>query len=205
MLAAGGCSTPIPSGSTASDDGASKTIYIVSHGWHAGVVLARADIPIDLLPEATDFPSARYLEIGWGDRDYYPAKDPGLLTMLNAVLFPTPGVLHVVGFSAPVDTFFPVSTIVEIKLPTAGFDRLSRHIDASFDRPTGARAATMGPGQYGESRFYPSIESFHLLKTCNVWVANALHAAGLDVSPQSAITARSLVDQARAYGRIVRS
>jgi hypothetical protein len=61
----------------------------------------------------------------------------------------------------------------------------------------------MGPGQYGDSRFYPSLENFHLFKTCNVWVAETLRAAGLDVSPLAALGTESLFVQARPYGRTI--
>jgi len=41
-----------------------KTIYLVSHGWHAGIVVKRADIPPGTWPQHNEFPGAEYLEVG---------------------------------------------------------------------------------------------------------------------------------------------
>ena len=50
-----------------------------------------------LLPEAADFPDAAFLEFGWGDRTYYPAKKKTLGMTLAAALVPTPAVMHMAG------------------------------------------------------------------------------------------------------------
>ena len=77
----------------------SRTIYLVSHGWHAGIVVKRADIPPGIWPQHKDFPDSEYLEVGWGDRDYYMTPSPHLGITLKAGLLPTASVLHIVGFS----------------------------------------------------------------------------------------------------------
>lgn len=203
-LVTAGCAASGATVAPSADDAAPATIYIVGHGLHAGLVIGRADLAAGLMPEAADFPDARYLEIGWGDREYYMAPDPSLWVGLKAVLVPTPSALHVVGFDTPVDAYFPASTIVELRLSAAAMDRLARRIDASFERGAGSRAAPLGPGQYGDSRFYPSHEKFHLLMTCNAWLAHVLRAAGIDVSPRPAMTAGALIEQLRRHGRVIR-
>ena len=42
-----------------------KTIYLVRHGWHAGIVVKRADVPPGTWPQHNEFPGAEYLEVGW--------------------------------------------------------------------------------------------------------------------------------------------
>ena len=39
-----------------------STTYLVSHGWHAGIVVKRADIPAGIRPRHNEFPEAEYLE-----------------------------------------------------------------------------------------------------------------------------------------------
>jgi hypothetical protein len=48
------------------------------------------------------------------------------------------------------------------------------------------------------SRFYPSTGNFHILRTCNTWVAEALRYAGLPVTSRLVITAASLVRRVRS-------
>jgi uncharacterized protein (TIGR02117 family) len=177
------------------------TIHLVSHGWHAGIVVRQADVPPRLWPERRDFPHAEYLEVGWGDRDFYRSPDPGVWLALRAALVPTPSVLHVVGFTGPVAGYFGSSEVVELAVSRAGFERLVRYIHDAHERGGAPAAEPLGPALYGRGYFYPARESFHLLRTCNVWTARALREAGLAV--RDSITSAGLMEQARAIGRVL--
>lgn len=187
---------PVVSPPPASEASA-KTLYVVSHGWHTGIVLRRRDVHAGHWPEAADFPQADYLEVGWGDRDYYRATDPGLWLAVKAALWQSPGVLHVVGFRGPVAAYFPASEVVALAVTESGLARLSTLIGASHERDARGNAIPLGPGLYGQGRFYASRENFHLFRTCNVWTAQALNAAGIEVSPVQSLTASGLLAQLR--------
>jgi hypothetical protein len=97
--------------------------------------------------------------------------------------------------------YFRVSEVVELTLTREGSNRLAGYISDEFDRVGNAPAASLGPGLYGESRFYPARESFHLFRTCNVWTARALRAGGLSI--HDSITSEGLMSQAREIGKVV--
>jgi hypothetical protein len=59
------------------------------------------------------------------------------------------------------------------------------------------RAIVIAAGVRQQGRFYASPRTFHALENCNVWVARALHAAGLAVHPETAITAGTLLRRVR--------
>ena len=201
----GACATPVSDMPAPSESEPHKTIYLVSHGWHAGIVLRRADIPDSVWPELGDFPDTDYLEVGWGDMDFYQTADPHMGLILKAALLPTASVLHIVGFNGPVPAYFPYSEIIRIELSSAGFEHLSRTIAASFALDEAGNVRSPGPGLYGNSRFYQSRETYHLFNTCNVWTARALRAAGLPITPTRAISEESLMSQARKFGTVVQS
>ncbi|MDH3315212.1 MAG: DUF2459 domain-containing protein [Betaproteobacteria bacterium] len=195
------CAEPqVASGPSASGNPA-VAIYLVAHERHTGLVIPRADIPAGLWPESRDFPGADYLEVGWGDRDYYQGRDQGLWGTLKAALWPTSSVLHVVGVRGPVARYFRASEVVELMLSRDGFARLVRYIHDAHERTGAAAVAALGPGLYGNSGFYPAWESFHLFRTCNVWTARALRTAGLPI--HDSITRDGLMSQARAIGRVL--
>jgi len=187
------------------DNAPTSPIYLVSHGWHVGMVLRRADIPAGLWPENVDFPYAEFLEVGWGDKQYYQDPDAHFGITLRAALWPTASVLHIVGFKGAVTAYYSSGEIIEIKLSEPGFELLSRYIAASFARDESGQAQPLGRGLYGNSRFYLSRESYHLLNTCNVWTARALRAASVPITPSFSITVEQLMDQAQAFGKVVRS
>jgi uncharacterized protein (TIGR02117 family) len=178
------------------------SVLVVNHGRHAGLLLRAGDVPAGAWPAMADFPDADYLEVGWGDRAYYMAAEPGAWLGLKAIAWPTPGVLHVVGVDTAPERFFPGAEILEIGVAPAGLQRLFAHLRQSHELDGAGRPITLGPGLYGHSRFYASREQFHLFKTCNVWVAAALQAAGVQVTPALTLSADRLMAQLRPLAKL---
>jgi len=199
------CAAPIRETLAPSESEPRKTIYLVNHGWHAGIVLRRADIPDNIWPKLGNFPDMEYLEVGWGDMDYYQIPDSHLGFILKAALLPTASVLHIVGFNGHVPAYFPFSEIIRIELSSAGFELLSRTIASSFALDKAGNTTSPSPGLYGNSRFYLSRETYHLFNTCNVWTARALRTAGLPITPATATSVGNLISQARKFGVVVQS
>ena len=182
--------------------GPTRPVWVVAPGWHSGLVVRRADLPDDLFPESADFPKATYLEVGWGDREYYRARDPGLWLALRAALVPGPSVLHVAGFRESPAAYFAPGEVRRIDLPEPAFRDLAAYLHRSIHRSGKARASPLGPGLYGDSRFYEAEGRFHLFNNCNAWTARGLRAAGLPAVPALAVTAGTLRGQARQWGRV---
>ncbi|MEZ5583959.1 MAG: DUF2459 domain-containing protein [Candidatus Competibacteraceae bacterium] len=180
-------------------DNPGKPIYLVHNGWHSGIVVQVSDLPAFALPERADFPNARYLEMGWGDRDFYQARSIDAWAALKAAFLPTASVVHMVGFNAQVTQYFPGVNIVEFRLSPAAMDRLTRYLHDSIDRGDAARVSALGPGLYGLSRFYPAKGNFHLFNTCHVWTAGAMRASGYPFS--SMPSDETLLVQAMRLGR----
>jgi uncharacterized protein (TIGR02117 family) len=179
-------------------------VFVVVHRWHSGVVLPRAALAPAIVPEVVDFPDADYLEFGWGDREYYEGKR-GAWVVLKAALWPRPGALHVASCSGSVVTCFPYSRIISLDLPDSALRRLSERLGGSFSRDGRPKAAPLGPGLYGESRFYPSRDKFYVLRTCNVWTAGLLRAAGYPIRPASSLTVNALMKQLQPYGILLQA
>lgn len=182
-----------------------KTVYLVSHGWHAGIVVRRTDIPPGIWPQHNDFPQAEYLEIGWGDRDYYMTPQPHPGITLKAGLLPTESVLHIVGFSGPVTRYFPHSEVIRLDLSAAGFERLCAHLANSYAEDAAGRSQPLGPSLYGDGRFYLSRETYHAFNTCNVWTARALRAAGCPITPAFTLTVDTLMARAARLGKVIQA
>lgn len=177
-----------------------RTIYVVSHDWHAGIAVRQADIHQPDWPKLAVFAQADYLEIGWGDRAYYTSPEPGLALGAQALLFPTTSVLHIVGFNKPPKAIFPNSEIIKIELSLVGFEQMITRISESFSRDENGSVVSMGPGHYGLSQFFSSEERYHLFMTCNSWTAEVLQAAGCPVT--STLTVDGLISQLRRLGEV---
>lgn len=201
FLALAACNSTPPA--LKDDDGPkSQVISVLSNGWHTAIILPGPKVrETGLLPESADFPEAAFLEFGWGDEVYYPAKDPTFEMAWSAAMTPTPAVMHVaVRSMAPYS--FDNFDVIELSLSEKGFRHLLEAIANEFERPEGGRAASVSAGLYPESHFYKAKGEFHIFNTCNTWTARMLQAGGVNISPSGISTANELMDR---LGRTVGS
>ncbi len=176
-----------------------KHVFIVHDAWHAAAVVRTVDIPAAVLPELRDFPSAEHLEFSWGDRDYFPAPDPGIGLALKAAFWSSGSILHVVGSSGALENVYPGVEIIEIGLSENALQRLIQFISDTFARSSPDTPAEARPGLSQGGSFYPAKGNFSIFRNCNTWAAEALNAAGLPVNPHYVITAENLASQLRSF------
>jgi uncharacterized protein (TIGR02117 family) len=171
-------------------------IFVVSHGYHSGLVLPRETMAeaasrrgyVALGAMAQRFSGYRFVEIGWGDESFYRhVPNVASLTFglaVRALFWPgNPSVVHVVGLPGHPREVFPRADIVRGELSGGGFARMLDALEASFDKAGGGPAESLGAGLYGPSLFYRGVEAFHVFNVCNHWVARLLSAAGVPTAP----------------------
>ena len=171
-------------------------IYVVGHGWHTGIVVRRADIPLDAWPEVGFLPPTTYLEVGWGDRKFYETPDAGVSLAIKAAFASDASALHVAGFDRPPGEAFPGADVVAIPISRRGAAALGQFVSRSYALNAAGRPIELGPGLYPGSRFYAATGRYSILRTCNNWIAEALREGGCPISPAWAITAGNLLRQA---------
>jgi uncharacterized protein (TIGR02117 family) len=173
----------------------------VDHGWHTSLVVRAEDVPDGLWPERLDVAGARYLEVAWGDREFYTAPGGSLGLALKAAFASRGSVLHLVGFNAPVRAYFAGSEVIELRLAREGVQALARFVDAAHARGSATRAPRLAAPLYGAGGFYPASGRYHLFNTCNTWIASALRAGGVPLSAGPTITAGGVLRDVRVLGR----
>src|SRR5436190_866027 len=88
-------------GASAGNDaapGSGTVVYLVSHGWHVGLVLRRDDLAAVNPTPALPVPATEHVEIGWGDGDFYPAQHGTVSLALRAAFCSRFSVMQVAGF-----------------------------------------------------------------------------------------------------------
>jgi uncharacterized protein (TIGR02117 family) len=196
----GACTGAIPQQNHGNQENATEKVFVVHDNWHSAIVVRTADLSAEILPEIKDFPGADYLEFSWGDRDYFPHPAPGVGLTLKAAFWSSGSILHVVGVrGSPADSY-PNAEIITIALPAARFNRLMRFVSGTFSRFHPDTAGEALPGLSPNARFYLAQGNFSIFRTCNTWVAEALQAAELPITPTWVITAASLGRHARPLG-----
>lgn len=181
----------------------SRAVYVIQHDWHTGLAWSQQGL-LPIGPEA--WRQAPYVEVGWGDRDFYYAGDKSIPAMFRAFFLPTPSTIHVVGFSETPNEYFQQNPVWRLDLSESGFNSLFNYVQTTFSRDAkGDRLPPLpGSGQYGVSNFYAAVPQYGFWLTCNTWTAQALNAAGVNVCPSRVLLPLHLIDQVRNFGIQVR-
>jgi hypothetical protein len=73
-----GCAAPVKGMCPPEAGEPAETVHLVVHGWHAGLVFPRDREAVLAWVVAREFADTQYVEVGWGDRDFYQAQEPHL-------------------------------------------------------------------------------------------------------------------------------
>jgi uncharacterized protein (TIGR02117 family) len=158
-----------------------EIIYVVAGGWHTELAVPMPVIGGPLAALKFGFVNARYLVFGWGARDYYMARDPGIGDLLRAAV-PGPAVLLVVPLQTSPEAFAGAANAFTVAVSRGGGERLSQFLWGYLAKEAQGAPRRIGVGPYPASAFYASTGTFDVTHTCNTWTAEALRAAGVPVT-----------------------
>lgn len=185
-----------PPAALMTDSTGSRSVYVISNGWHTGLVLPREQVSTEVWPEQGELAPAPYLEVGWGDGAAYLADRMTVRLALGAALGSASAALQVAGLDALPTVRGREIEVAELRLTPREFDDLSRFISKSYARDGTGNTIRLARGYTDNSAFYRATGHFHLFNTCNTWTAKALRAAGCPIASALILTASQLMDQA---------
>jgi hypothetical protein len=179
--------TPAPDRSRAEP---STTVYVVRRKWHIDVGFATADLG-PLASVSAEFPGARYVFFGFGDRHYLLAKNHDA-PVLSGALWPGPGLILLTALQGAPAAAFGSSQVIEIELSAAQARAVQSFIRGSIADP-----APYAKGPYEGGLYYAASGRYSAFHTCNTWAAEALRAGDVPVRSRGVIFASQLWSQVR--------
>lgn len=190
-------------------------VVLVSNGFHAGLAVPRQALLEQaskqglrsLISLSTHFQHYGWVEVGWGDAEFYQSTPtPGDIQLglaAKALLGLGEGaVLHVVGLENDPEQVFSGAKLVKIRLSPEGFARLAARMDSTFVNGPEGQNVELGPGLYGPSLFYLAKGHFSLLNVCNHWIADLLDAAGVPTAPAISVLPHGLIADLKLRSRL---
>lgn len=193
---------PIPAPRVAAaSEGDCVELHLYSNGYHSDLAAPASIFPDDH-PLRRLYPDAESFLIGWGDRAFYYSDGTNLWLGLDALVPPSPSVLHVAYNAGPSSAYLGPNDDTAIAVSQEGAARFVAYVDRYLVLDQSGAAVRTSDGKViGRSAFLRSRGSFHLLNVCNQWMARALRQAGIDVNARAAWLAGPLIRQVRKVGR----
>lgn len=174
----------------------SQQVFVIEEYWHTGIVFEVDSSTRATIPALNDFDWADYVDIGWGDEDFYQNPDIDILLGAKAILVPTSSVVRVEGFRGKaIERLQRADTSFSFRLSNSQFEKLLRFIRDSFTYGSDGNPVIKGKQLGDRVIFYASPLPYHLFNTCNTWVGKAFRRAGFDVSTTWLITKDQLSER----------
>jgi len=173
--------------------GKSIEFFVLQAGWHTGIVLRTKDISPEDWPEVENYLRYTFVDIGWGDEQFYQAEGDSPALALRAALIPTSSVIHIVPFNVhPLKLYGGETFLKRIEATSTEFSALCRIISISFERDENGKLIESHINKTS-SGFFKAKGKYHIFNTCNTWVVRCLKEAGYNVNPNGVITQHQLI------------
>ncbi len=171
-----------------------KKVYIAKIDWHVGIILKLDENSVKNIKALENFKDFNFVDIGWGDADFYQSNDDfDLYLASKAILLPTESVIRIHGYNQSIDQIIDWRDYaIEVRLQNDQYEKLCKFIDNSFSRDSANNLLITSERNNKRVTFFSSIHKYHLFRTCNTWVAEALYFADQNIDPSNIITSEEL-------------
>lgn len=177
------------------------TIYVSSLSWHTGIVVPAESFPDSLWRKGHNYADAHYLEIGWGDADFFTDEGFNLWYALKAAFWPTPTAIQIRPIYRNVENFYSNTDVAKIEISDEQMQRLTSYLVEELELDENGKII---PAKENSGKnFYKGSSSYYFPKNSNVWAARALKEAGFSISPIWHQTTGQVVKKAGKIGEII--
>ncbi len=159
------------------------SIYVTGYGYHTGIVVPVRTAAYDWSKEFPCLEGRLFVEIGWGDREFYMGGQVTVGMAFTALFASKSSVVSFIGLGAPPFVTKPLQT-KQVCLLVEDYHALVEWVLHSVGRSQDVpkKPQFLREGFWGKhSAFYAantdSVGVYSLIHNCNVWNADALHAA----------------------------
>jgi Protein of unknown function (DUF2459) len=190
-----GCALASPSAPARFRTEPATTVYVARRKWHIDVGFAAADLG-PLAFAGAEFPGAKYLFFGFGDRRYLLAKHHNA-PVLSGALWPGPGLILLTALKGTPAAAFGSSQVIEIELSGSQARSVQSFIRGSIADRAAYAPVPYEKGPYDGSVYYAASAGYSALHTCNTWAAQTLRTGDVPVRSRGVIFAGQLWSQVR--------
>lgn len=179
-------------------------VYLVKENWHTGIMFEINDYTIEVLPALSLLKDYLYVDIGWGDAEFYQTPGIDMYLAAKAILIPTPTVIRIDGYKFPIEKIIEWREFaIKYEFSAEEFSKLIKFINDHIVYVEGKPVITKHEVD-SPVYFIKSLGEYHLLRTCNTWAAQAINSTGFGVDTFGLVTASQLYSKFAKYGKILK-
>ncbi|MBL1211798.1 MAG: DUF2459 domain-containing protein [Ignavibacteriae bacterium] len=183
----------------------SVKIYVIKAEWHTAFLFEQNDSLIKQIPAFDELKNFNFVDIGWGDEEFFQNPSDDIYLGAKAILYPTPSVIRIAGMISKIESILRwVDYCVELTISKTQFIELCRFINESFKFDENDNLIITSKRPSGAVIFYKSKLKYHLFNTCNTWVGKGLEQIGFDIDTGGLITAEQLLDELMEIGKVLK-
>lgn len=180
-----------------------KVIYLVKIRWHTGIIFKTNQIDTTIWKTLDDFKKYDYIDVGWGDRDFYQHPGFDIDLAMRALFIKTKSTLRVGGINEPVSEDINSTDYAErLVLSEDKYDSLCRFIQSTYDLEN-KQPQILSVHAGGGIKFYAARGYYSCFNTCNTWVAKALRYSEYNLD-ENIILVEQLFRETVKYGKMVK-
>jgi len=157
-----------------------NNVYVLNYSYHSGFLIEVNEKTKTQIPALSHFDSYKYVDIGWGDSEFYRSQesfDP--ILAFRAAFFPTNSTVRIEGINLPISTLKNTyNYLILFNLNDSNYNILLNHINSSIIYDEQMNAKAIEKRENGRITFFASPMTYHILYTCNTWIASGLVKSG---------------------------
>jgi hypothetical protein len=163
------------------------------------------DFTKKILPVLSYFEGFEYVDIGWGDAEFYQSPEFNICLAVNAILIPTPSVIRIDGYKFPIERViewreFAIQFIITKEM----FLRMADFINQSFKYNDYKEVIISLRDKEKPIIFFKSVHYYFFMRTCNTWAAEAIQSTGIEIDTFGLVTAGQLYSKLSRFGKILK-
>lgn len=180
------------------------TVYVSRNNWHTGIIIKTELIKNELRELFPNLIEYEWIDIGWGDEEFYQSEGFNSELAFKALFINTPSVLRIEGIIIPINKYLSYTdSYIKINLSENNFNNLINFIFSSLrienEKPI------LKSSLAEKIFFYSSSLNYNAFYTCNTWIAEGLKNADFPINPFLILTSQKLfseINKALRFGRI---
>ena len=129
------------------------------------------------------FPDATWIQIGWGDYQYYGNPEQTKWMGVKALFTPTAAIMGILGVNAIPEDIPKKRKLYEIPLDTGHWNAVLAFVCGYLKLDDANQMTEVRVKGNGEV-FFEAHGTYTIFNSCNHWTARALETAGLTMKPR---------------------